>query len=42
MHAPTLRPDGSLLDAEGYDPHTGLYVDFGGVQYPHYPQPSQP
>ena len=24
--APTLRPDGSLLDAEGYDPATRLYV----------------
>ena len=37
MHAPTLRPDGSLLDAEGYDPSTEIYVDFGGVQYPAIP-----
>ena len=40
MHAPTLRPDGSLLDTEGYDPDTGLYLAFGGEQYP--PIPSTP
>ena len=34
VHAPTLRPDGSLIEAEGYDGDTGLYVDFGGMQYP--------
>lgn len=37
VHAPTLRPDGSLLAVEGYDPDTGLYVDFGGVTYPSIP-----
>ena len=26
LAAPTLRPDGSLLAAEGFDPATGLYV----------------
>jgi putative DNA primase/helicase len=26
LAAPTLRPDGSLLDAEGFDPVTGIYV----------------
>ena len=26
LAAPTLRPDGSLLDTEGFDPATGLYV----------------
>ena len=34
VHAPTLRPDGSLIETEGYDSDTGLYVDFGGIQYP--------
>jgi putative DNA primase/helicase len=32
--APTLRADGSLLDRNGYDAQSGLYVDFGGVEYP--------
>jgi len=32
--APTLRADGSLLDCEGYDARSGLYVDFGGIEYP--------
>ena len=32
--APTLRADGSLLDCEGYDARSGLYADFGGIEYP--------
>jgi putative DNA primase/helicase len=32
--APTLRDDGSVLDREGYDVQSGLYADFGGVEYP--------
>ncbi len=32
--APTLRTDGSLLDRDGYDARSGLYVDFGAVEYP--------
>ncbi len=38
--APTLRPDGSILQAEGYDRETGLLVDFGGVAFP--PIPEEP
>lgn len=34
---PTLRRDGSLLDVEGYDEESGLYVDFGDVEYPAVP-----
>lgn len=33
IEGPTLRPDGSVLDAPGYDPATGLYFDSGGVQF---------
>jgi len=33
IHAPTLRPDGSVLDTPGYDPDTGLYLDTGGVVF---------
>lgn len=29
LEAPTLRPDGSVLDAAGYDAATGLYLDLG-------------
>jgi hypothetical protein len=38
--APTLRTDGSVLDREGYDSRSGLYADFGGVEYP--PIPAAP
>jgi hypothetical protein len=30
---PTLRHDGSLLAAEGYDPQSRLLVDYGGIAY---------
>jgi hypothetical protein len=32
--APTLRPDGSLLDSPGYDLTTGLYADFDAAAFP--------
>jgi len=35
--APTLRQDFSLLQTEGYDKSSGLYVDFGGVAFPEIP-----
>ncbi len=38
--APTLRTDGSLLACEGYDARSGLFADFGGVEYP--PMPAAP
>jgi putative DNA primase/helicase len=34
IEQPTLRPDGTVLDAPGYDAATGLYFDSGGVQFP--------
>ena len=36
--APTLRPDGSVLDLPGYDPDTGLFLAVNGVDYPPIPQ----
>ena len=35
---PTLRPDGSILQGEGYDPTTGLLVSFGGQTFPEIPE----
>jgi hypothetical protein len=35
--APTLRPDFTLLDKEGYDPQTGCYCDFAGLKLPAIP-----
>jgi putative DNA primase/helicase len=32
--APTLRADGSLIERDGYDAQSGLYADFGGIEYP--------
>lgn len=31
---PILRPDGSVLACEGFDPQTGLFADFGGQTFP--------
>lgn len=39
-NAPCLRSDGSILDREGYDEDTGLFVDFQGVTFP--PVPDRP
>jgi len=36
--APTLRPDGVLLQQPGYDQDTGLYLDFNGVRFPPVPE----
>ncbi len=33
IEAPTLRPDGSVLEVPGYDRSTGLYLDTGGVRF---------
>ena len=35
--APTLRPDGSVLEQPGYDAATGLYYDPHGVPFPPVP-----
>jgi hypothetical protein len=35
--APTLRPDGVLVSAPGYDKETGLYLDLNGVAFPAMP-----
>lgn len=37
LEAPTLRPDGSLLEATGYDESTGLYYDAGETAFPSIP-----
>ncbi len=34
ISCPTLRGDGSVLEAEGYDSRTGLFVDFQGQKFP--------
>ena len=36
--APTLRPDGTLLDTPGFDPRTGLYFDPGTERFPPVPR----
>ena len=42
INAPTLRPDGSLLDAPGYDNATGLFFDPRGIEFPKIPaQPTR-
>ncbi len=38
INAPTLRPDGSLLDVPGYDDATGLFFDPRGVVFPKIPE----
>lgn len=40
LSAPTLRPDGSILDRPGYDSATGLFFEPQGVEFP--PVPSHP
>jgi putative DNA primase/helicase len=34
INAPTIRPDGSILQAHGYDHRTRLYFDPQGVEFP--------
>lgn len=38
VNAPTLRPDGSVLSAPGYDAATGLLYDPGGASFPAIPE----
>ena len=38
VETPTLRKDGTLLEADGYDPKSGLLLDKGGVDYPKVPE----
>lgn len=40
IEAPTLRPDGTVLDSPGYDAATGLALDPRGVDFP--PVPDRP
>src|SRR5262249_20367764 len=37
ISSPTLRPDGSLIEAPGYDSDTGLYLDTNGTTFPPLP-----
>ena len=37
INAPTLRPDGSLISAAGYDRETGLFFDPRGTTFPSIP-----
>ncbi len=42
IDCPTLRSDGEVLDTEGYDKESGLYVALGGRKWPAVPdQPTQ-
>jgi hypothetical protein len=34
VEAPTLRTDGTVATKEGYDPASGLYLDFRGMVFP--------
>lgn len=34
LQNPTLRRDGSIIQTEGYDQQTGLYLDCGNVSFP--------
>jgi hypothetical protein len=38
LHAPTLRPDGSLIERPGYDADTGLYFDSNDTTFPAMPR----
>jgi hypothetical protein len=37
VEAPTLRLDGTIASAAGYDPASGLYLDFRGAEFPTIP-----
>ncbi len=42
IEAPTLRKDGTLLTAQGYDAQSGLYLDLKGFRFPAIPdEPSK-
>lgn len=38
IEAPTLRPDGSILETPGYDEATGLFYDPGSTTFPELPE----
>lgn len=38
IEAPTLRPDGSILDRPGFDAETGLFLDCGNTVFPPIPE----
>jgi len=38
VQAPTMRPDGSILNVPGYDAETGLFFDSGQTSFPPIPQ----
>lgn len=38
VSCPTMRADGSILATEGYDPATGLLLDFEGIAFPSIPE----
>ncbi len=38
VEAPTLRPDGSILQTPGYDEITGLFFDSGGIEFEPVPE----
>jgi putative DNA primase/helicase len=40
IETPTLRPDGTILNAPGYDAATGLFLDTGEASFP--PMPAVP
>lgn len=40
IEAPMLRPDGTVLAEPGYDPSTGIVLDFNGTEFP--PVPDAP
>jgi hypothetical protein len=40
VEAPTMRPNGSILDTPGYDAATGLYFDPGAIEFA--PVPERP
>jgi putative DNA primase/helicase len=40
VESPTLRPDGTVVQDEGYDAASGLYLDLNGAEFP--PVPDTP
>ena len=38
VNTPTLRPDGTVLERQGYDAPTGLYVHLNGTVFPPIPE----
>jgi hypothetical protein len=38
IETPTLRPDGTILQDQGYDPATGLFLDFGDAAFARVPE----